>query len=473
MSNGKNRIWQRIAYACGTFGHDVFYAMIGTYFMIFVTSNLFNSDNPTNDAYMIGIVTTIILVLRIAELFVDPFIGNIIDKTKTRWGRFKPWVLGGAVIAAVTLAMLFTDFGGLTVSNPTLYLVIFAVVYFIMDIFYSAKDVAIWSMIPALSFDSHEREITATIARIGSVFGGQMVTVIVMPVVLYFSINQNGGAGDPTGWFAFACIGGGIATLGAIILGLGTHEQDNALRENKEDTSAKDVLKVLTKNDQLLWMAIAYLVYGIGINIVNNFNLYYFIYVIGDATKFSILGVINTVIGLLAVAAFPILTTKFSRRKLFFSSIAVMTAALVLYAMSGTNVTLALIGAGLFALPQPLVFLIVLMTITDSVEYGQLKLGHRDEAVCLCVRPLVDKFAGAVSSGIIGLAAIWVGMTGGASASGLTADNMMRLQIIMFAAPIVFMAIGGLIYRAKVTLTEQEHARIVEELEEKWESMNK
>ena len=473
MSNGKNRIWQRIAYACGTFGHDVFYAMIGTYFMIFVTSNLFNSDNPTNDAYMIGIVTTIILVLRIAELFVDPFIGNIIDKTKTRWGRFKPWVLGGAVIAAVTLAMLFTDFGGLTVSNPTLYLVIFAVVYFIMDIFYSAKDVAIWSMIPALSFDSHEREITATIARIGSVFGGQLVTVIVMPVVLYFSINQNGGAGDPTGWFAFACIGGRIATLGAIILGLGTHEQDNALRENKEDTSAKDVLKVLTKNDQLLWMAIAYLVYGIGINIVNNFNLYYFIYVIGDATKFSILGVINTVIGLLAVAAFPILTTKFSRRKLFFSSIAVMTAALVIYAMSGTNVTLALIGAGLFALPQPLVFLIVLMTITDSVEYGQLKLGHRDEAVCLCVRPLVDKFAGAVSSGIIGLAAIWVGMTGGASASGLTADNMMRLQIIMFAAPIVFMAIGGLIYRAKVTLTEQEHARIVEELEEKWESMNK
>lgn len=473
MSNGKNRIWQRIAYACGTFGHDVFYAMIGTYFMIFVTSNLFNSDNPTNDAYMIGIVTTIILVLRIAELFVDPFIGNIIDKTKTRWGRFKPWVLGGAVVAAVTLAMLFTDFGGLTVSNPTLYLIIFAVVYFIMDIFYSAKDVAIWSMIPALSFDSHEREVTATIARIGSVFGAQMVTVIVMPVVLYFSVNQNGGAGDPTGWFAFACIGGGIATLGAIILGLGTHEQENALRENKEETSAKDVMKVLTRNDQLLWMAIAYLVYGIGINIVNNFNLYYFIYVIGDATKFSILGVINTVIGLLAVAAFPILTTKFSRRKLFFSSIAVMTAALVLYAMSGTNVTLALVAAGIFTLPQALIFLVVLMTITDSVEYGQLKLGHRDEAVCLCVRPLVDKFAGAVSSGIIGLAAIWVGMTGGASASGLTADNMMRLQIVMFAAPIVLMVVGALIYRAKVTLTEQEHARIVEELEEKWESMNK
>lgn len=473
MSSSTGKIWPRIAYACGTFGHDVFYAMLATYFMIFVTSNLFNSGNASHDQYMIGIVTTIILVLRIAELFVDPFIGNIIDKTKTRWGRFKPWVIVGAFVAAITLAFLFTDFGGLALTNPTLYLILFAIVYFIMDIFYSAKDVAIWSMIPALSFDSHEREITATVARIGSVFGANLVTVIVMPVVLYFSVNQNGGAGDPTGWFAFACIGGGIATLGAIILGIGTKEQESALRENKTDTSAKDVFKVLTQNDQLLWTAIAYLVYGIGINIVNNFNLYYFIYVIGDAAKFSGLGVINTIIGLLAVAAFPVLTTKFSRRKLFFASIAIMTVALVIYAMSGTNVYLALFGAGLFALPQPLVFLVVLMTITDSVEYGQLKLGHRDEAVCLCVRPLVDKFAGAVSSGIIGLVAIWVGMTGGASAADITQENLFHFQLVMFAAPIVLMIIASFIYRAKVTLTEAEHARIVAKLEETWEKINK
>ena len=82
----KSQFWSRIAYACGTFGHDFFYAMIGTYFMIFVTSNLFHSEDPTHDAYMIGIVTTIILVLRIGELFIDPFIGNTIDKKKTRCG---------------------------------------------------------------------------------------------------------------------------------------------------------------------------------------------------------------------------------------------------------------------------------------------------------------------------------------------------------------------------------------------------
>ena len=95
MSDKKSKFWPRIAYSCGTFGHDVFYAMLGTYFMIFVTSNLFHSDNHEHDAYMIGIVTTIILVLRVGELFLDPFIGNTIDKTKTRWGKFKPWVIVG------------------------------------------------------------------------------------------------------------------------------------------------------------------------------------------------------------------------------------------------------------------------------------------------------------------------------------------------------------------------------------------
>ena len=473
MSTGKGSILPRVAYACGTFGHDIFYMMLATYFMIFVTSNLFNSDNPSHDAYMISIVTTIILVLRVAELFIDPLMGNIIDKTKTRWGRFKPWVIVGAFVAAITLAALFTDMGGLTVSNPTLYLILFAIVYFIMDVFYSAKDVAIWSMIPALSFDSHEREITATVARIGSVFGAQLVTVMVMPIVLYFSVNQNGGAGDPTGWFAFACIGGGVATLGAIILGIGTKEQDSALRENKTDTSVKDVFSVLKNNDQLMWVACAYLILGLGQNLVNNFNLYYFIYVIGDATKFSFLGIINVVIGLMAVALFPVLTTKFSRRTLFVSSIGVMVVALLLYAMSGTNYIMALIAAGLFNMPQPLIFLVVLMTITDSVEYGQLKLGHRDEAVCLCVRPLVDKLSGAVTGGIIGLTAVWVGMTGGATAADITAPNLLKFQLVMFAIPLVLLVLATIVYRAKVTLTEKEHARIVEELEEKWEDMNK
>ena len=484
-----SKFLSRVAYASGTFGHDFFYAMIGTYFMIFVTSNLFNTDDTHYNEYMIGLVTTVILVIRVAELFIDPFIGNTIDKTKTRWGKFKPWVLSGAVIAAVTLAILFTDIGGLAATSPVTYLIVFAILYIIMDIFYSAKDVAIWSMIPALSFDSREREITATYARIGSVFGGQLVTatyarigsvfggqlvtIIVIPIVLAFSHNANGGAGDATGWFAFAAIGGLIATAGAVILGIGTKEHASALRENKTETSFKEVFSVLMKNDQLLWIAFAYLIFGLGQNLINNFNLYYFIYVLGDSTQFSFLGVINVVIGLMAVALFPTLTKKFSRRKLFFISITIMLIAIVVYYMAGQNVYMTLLGAGLFALPQPLIFLVVLMTITDSVEYGQLKLGHRDEALVLCVRPLIDKLGGAITSAIVGFTAVWVGMSGKATAASITPENLLNFQLIMFAAPFILIVIAGFIYRAKVSLTEEKHAEIVRELERTWGKDNK
>ena len=467
---------QRVAYACGTFGHDVFYMMLGSYFMIFITSNLFNSpdaESKLQDAYMIGVVTTIILVLRVGELLIDPFIGNMIDKTKTRWGKFKPWVLVGGVVGAVCLAILFTDFGGTAMTSPMTYLIGFAVVYLIMDVFYSAKDVAIWSMIPALSFDSREREITATYARIGSVFGAQLVTVMVMPLVLFFSINQNGGAGDPRGWFAFACIGGAISVIGAIILGIGTKEQQSALRENKEETGFSDVFKILAQNDQLMWIAFTYLIYGLGANIVNNFNLYYFIYILGDSTQFSFLGIINVVIGLAAVALFPTLTKKFSRRKLFFGSLAIMIIGLICYAFAGKSVMMTLFAAGLFALPQPLVFLVVLMTITDTVEYGQLKLGHRDEALVLCVRPLIDKLSGAITSAMVGYTAVWVGMVSGATADSISADGVWHFKLIMFAAPVVLIIIASLFYRAKVKLTEKEHERIVKELEAKWADMNK
>ena len=471
--NNGNKLMQRISYACGTFGHDIFYMMVSTYFIMFITSNLFNTEDQSHNEYMIGIIMTVILVIRVAELFIDPFIGNIIDKTNTRWGRFKPWVIVGGFVAALSLAFLFTDLGGLTTSNPLLYLIIFAILYLVMDIFYSAKDVAIWSMVPAMSFDSKEREITATFARIGSVFGAQLVTVMVIPIVLFFSKDANGGVGDANGWLAFALIGGGVSLLGAVILGLGTKEQASALRENKKETTFKEVFSILGKNDQLMWIAITFLIFCFGQDLVNSFQMYYFAYILGDSTYLSFLGIINVIIGLLAVALFPILTTKFKRRNLFFYSVVIMIIALLIYAFAGTNSVLVLIAAGLFNLPQPLVFLVVLMTITDTVEYGQLKIGHRDESLILSIRPLVNKLSGAVTSAIVGFTAVWVGMSGKATADSITDSNKMMFELIMFAVPIVFMLIATLLYKTKVTLTEEKHAEIVKELERTWKDISK
>lgn len=150
---------------------------------------------------MVLYITQIIAGLRIVELIIDPFIGNMIDNTKTRWGKFKPWVVAGGTISLIALLILFTDMGGLNKTNPVLYLIIFAFIYITMDIFYSFKDIGFWSMVPALSFSSEERGKTATFARIGSTIGANIVGVVIMPIVLFLSLNRNGGAGDNRGRF--------------------------------------------------------------------------------------------------------------------------------------------------------------------------------------------------------------------------------------------------------------------------------
>ena len=168
--------------------------------------------------------------------------------------------------------------------------------------------------------------------------------------------------------------------------------------------------------------------YTTGISILNASELYYFTYILGHAAQFSILGTINTVVGLLSVSLFPKLAGKLNRRNLFFACIAVMLCGIGLFSVAGTSLALVLVAAELFFIPQPLVFLVVLMIITDCVEYGQWKLGHRDEALTLSVRPLLDKFGGAISN-LIGAAAVAAGMTTGATADSITKAGAMSFKL--------------------------------------------
>ncbi|WP_440964256.1 PTS sugar transporter subunit IIA [Pediococcus pentosaceus] len=462
------KITSRLAYSFGAFGHDAFYVTLSTYFIMFVTSHLFDKSSGAQGTKMIAYITMIIAALRFVELAIDPLIGNAIDNTNSRWGHFKPWIVTGGTIGSVVLALLFTSLGGLNTSNPILYLIVFAILYITMDIFYSFKDVGFWSMIPAISLDSAEREKTATYARIGSNIGQNIVGVVVMPIVLMFSTKANSGQGDNRGWMAFGIIIAVVSLISALAVAMGTKENDSELRKNTEKTTFKQVFKVLARNDQLMWLSLTYGIYTAGVAITNSLELYYFTYILGDASKFTLLGSLNAIIGVFAVLAFPPLAKKFSRRKVFFLAISVMIIALIMFALAGQSLPMILTSAVLFYIPQPLIFLVVLMVLSDSVEYGQLKFGHRDESLTLSVRPLLDKLGGAISNGVVGLIAVWAGMTAGATAGDVTSHGQAIFKLMMFGVPAAMILIGAFIFFKKVKLDEKMHAEIVDELEKTW-----
>lgn len=468
MEKSKGQMKSRLSYAAGAFGNDVFYATLSTYFIMFVTTHLFNTGDPKQNSHYVLLITNIISILRILEVFIDPLIGNMIDNTNTKYGKFKPWVVGGGIISSITLLLLFTDLGGLNKTNPFLYLVLFGIIYLIMDVFYSIKDIGFWSMLPALSLDSHEREKMATFARIGSTIGANIVGVAIMPIVLFFSMTNSSGSGDKSGWFWFAFIVALIGVITSIAVGIGTREVESKIRDNNEKTSLKQVFKVLGQNDQLMWLSLGYWFYGLGINTLNALQLYYFTFILGDSGKYSILYGLNTVVGLVSVSLFPSLAGKFNRKRLFYGCIAVMLGGIGIFSIAGTSLPMILTAAELFFIPQPLVFLVILMIISDSVEYGQWKLGHRDESLTLSVRPLIDKLGGAMSNWLVSTIAVAAGMTTGASASTITTHQQSIFKLSMFAFPAAAMLIGAFIIARKITLTEARHAKIVEELEHRF-----
>ena len=462
---------QRIAYALGAFGHDTYYVTLSTYFMVFVTSCMFNGADKATTAKMIGIVTSLVVGIRLVEIVFDPIIGGIIDNTRTKFGKFKPWIVIGGVISSAVLIILFTNFFGLATSNVTLFLILFIAVFIVLDSFYSFKDIAFWSMIPAISTESKEREKLATFARLGSSLGANGTTLAVVPLVTFITFlvtgkHEQGAAG----WFWFAVIAAVIAGGTAIITAIFTKENDSIIRQQQEKASVKDIFKAVVKNDQLMWVSLAYIAYAIA-NVATTAVLFYFFkYVLGAPQEFWIVGLVAAILGLIAVPLFPLFTKLFTRRYVYIGGICLMLSSYFFFSIAGTNLALVIVGLVLFYFPQQLIFLAALMTITDSVEYGQWKNGVRNEAVTLSLRPLLDKIAGALSNGIVGFVAVASGMTGNATAATITTHGVQTFKMYAFYLPAALMAFSVIVFALKVTLTEKKHAKIVAELEAQIES---
>ena len=464
---------QYLSYAAGALGHDAFYATLSTYFAMFVTSVLFVGKGAGTDAKLASIVTAMVVVIRLVEIAFDPMIGGIVDNTDTKMGKFKPWILGGAIVSSLGLIAIFTSLFGLADSNTTLYFILFAIIFVILDIFYSFKDIAFWSMLPALSVDSKVRNKFGTIGRFGSTIGAQGVAIIIMPMVLFFSQKFSGthnGTETRAGWLGFAIFIALLSFLGAWATVAGTKENTSLIRENTEKTRLRDVFKVLGENDQLMWLALSYLLFALGYVVTNSLLLYNFQYVLGAATKYSMVGGITTVLGIISVPLFPVLVKAITRKGIYVGGIIMMLVGYLLFIFAGTSVVMTLVADAVFFFPYPMIFLAALMTITDSVEYGQWKNGVRNESVTLAVRPLIDKLAGAFSMGIVVLAAVNSGMTGNAKPSDISAHGLFIFHSFMFYMPIVSLILAALIYYFKISLSEKRHAQIVTELEKKLEA---
>ena len=465
----KSGLGQRIAYAFGNLGQAAFYNAMSTYFIVYVTSCLFSGVDKALAAKLIGVITSLVVIIRIAEIFVDPLLGNLVDNTNTKWGRFRPWQFFGGLVSSVLLAVVFSGMFGLVNVNSTLFIVVFVITFIVLDVFYSLRDISYWGMIPALSSDSHERSTYTALGSFTGSIGGNAITILVIPVVTYFSWVFTGeNAEHQSGWTAFGIIVAVLGIMTAWTVAFGTRENQSALRANAEDNGGPlQAFKAVFQNDQLLWVALSYLLYAIANVTTTGVLLFLFKFVLDNQAAFSATGVIAMIAGLVMSPLYPILNRYIPRRYLYIGGMVSMIVAYVMLALFSSNIVLVFIALVLFYVPGTLIMMTVILSLTDSIEYGQLKNGKRNEAVTLSVRPMLDKIAGAMSNGITGFIAVAAGMTGSATAKDMTSANIHTFQVYAFYVPLVLIVLSLLVFMLKVKLDEKMHAQIVDELEAK------
>ncbi|GEO74620.1 sugar (glycoside-Pentoside-Hexuronide) transporter [Levilactobacillus namurensis DSM 19117] len=459
--------WSIFNFACGNIGGSALSMTFSTYFMVYVTTAMFTGVPKGQANRFIAIITGLVFVIRIAEVFIDPIIGNIVDNTNTKWGKFKPWLIGAGTVSAILLVIFFSGIFGLSRISPVWFMILFIPVFIIFDIFYSFRDVSYWGMIPALTEDSHERSLYTASANFTG-FGQNIVTMMVVPVVTYFTFLATGKHNEgQAGWTAFAIIIALVAIICSFIVAFGTHEKHNALREvTKQKTSLKDMFWALSHNDQMLWTALPYLVYGFGNAATAGLMFYMFKYVMDKPGLFWITGAIPTVAGFFTSPLYPIINKWVSRKMIYAISMCAMILAYILLIVSTDNLTMVIIAMLLYYIPQGFIFMAVILTLTDTIEYGQLKNGSRNEAVTLAIRPMLDKMSSAISNAVVGWVAVAAGMTGTATAASITSGGITLFKLVAFWAGLLFHVLALFIYLYKVKISEKKHAEIVDQLQQ-------
>lgn len=288
----------KLSFGVGAFGKDLVYALVGNLFMFYMTDVRFVAP---------AFVGTLFMVARIWDAFNDPFMGMVVDNTRSKWGKFRPWIMIGTVLNAIVLALMFwnVDFEGNT------FLAFCAVLYILWGMTYTIDDIPYWSMVPALTDDENERSQVSAIPRLFASFAWLIVGSFGLKI-----IDTAGGGDRKIGFAYFAMMVSVIFVVCSAITVINCKEK--VVTKSAEKTTAKGMLHVLIANDQVKVILGIALFFNFAYQLSNSFSLYYFSYAIGIEALYPVYTGVAGIAQMAAQFTFPMVTKLIGRGKAFF-----------------------------------------------------------------------------------------------------------------------------------------------------------
>ncbi len=448
---------EKVSYGLGAVGKDMVYMLSASYVLYYYQDILGVS------AIAMGII---LMAARVFDAFNDPVMGVIVAKTRTKWGRFRPWLLIGTITNAFVLYFMFAappalDGGGLVAYA--------AITYILWGVTYTMMDIPFWSMIPAFTEGGKEREGLTTLARSCAGAGSALITVITMKCV--YALGQGN---ERSGFQWFALIIAVLFILFTVFACITIKEKSTV---DVDSPSVKQMFKALVQNDQAMTVVITIVLINCALYITSNLLIYFFKYDFGGEKWYDSYTLFNTFGGAVQILSmmlfFPLLRRFISTMKVFYVSIVMAVAGYVtLLILSFTNMS----SVYLLFIPGFLVFaafgmLTVLTTVflANTVDYGELRNNRRDESVIFSMQTFVVKLSSGVAALIASICLTLCNLSDDTSQAAAEAGrtSVAGLRMTMAVFPIIGLLAAVFVFYKKYILSEAKLDEIVKKLKER------
>jgi sugar (glycoside-pentoside-hexuronide) transporter len=409
---------ERNSYVFAGFGQNLVITFVSTFLLVYLYEGVGFS------ARGVALITSILAAIKVWDAITDLIMGVFVDRTRTRWGKLRPYILASAPPVAAFSILLFWS-PPLSEAWRIAYV---AIVYLLWEAAYTACDVPYWGLTGAITSDEGERGKLISYARtLGTIALG--VTTLAGPQL---AILLGGGTrATAAGWTRAAAL---VSVLGMGLFTLAFFNTREKVAPPAERRSLKEMVSLIAKNRPLLLVLLGSAL-GFGRNVVQVGGAVVALVVFGSEGRFTILGASIIAAIILSTLVTPLVLARVSKKRLMIWSSVLSAGAYLLMFAAGWS-SFPLVVALIFAAGFFTGFFIVTQTamIADSVDYMEYQSGDRNEGVCFAGLTFVSKLMGALATFSFGLAVAAVGYAKGVPIDSRVKDGVYLAMTLVPAA---------------------------------------
>lgn len=367
MNNGtqKLKFGEKLAYGMGDCGANVYVALAGSFLTAYYTDTV---------GIAVAAVGTMMLLSRILDGVTDLIMGALVDKTRSKYGKARPWVLWTAPFMAGGLIAAFAVPKSMYGSNAAL-VYAYITYIFLNCLVYTANNLPYNALLSRMTLDVQDRAGTASMRFIMTQVTSLIVNAVVAPLIA------------SVGWVGTATILGAVQFIMLVWCFLGCKEYvaDVKGSESGEGKPAGVPLNValpaLLKNQYFYLQAMLFLILYVGVVAAGTSTVYYANIVLGSMAYIGALSAANTIPAIISNFLNPAMVGKFGKRKVMIGGTILMIVGGVVIGLAGANVNLALVGIAIKGFGMGPIMSGIFALTADVVDYGEWKTGVRSEGL--------------------------------------------------------------------------------------------